>query len=340
MTKASFYKLVAMLRPYVKKQDTRFRPAVPADERVAIALFRLTTNMYYRNIEDQFGRGHATVVDATNAVVAAICRLKATFIRWPQRDELVDIINGFHEISKFPMVAGALDGSHIPVLCPADQRNDYHCYKGFYSINLQAVADNRCRFTYVFTGFPGRAHDARVFGCSSLYLQGQNGTLFDDIHTTFDGTDISPLLVADNAYPLLPWVMKAFPDSDHITAAEIEFNTCINTARNVAERAFGILKARFRCLRKQLDMEVLSAPDFMLACCCLHNFCIENQETVLVEWEDEARLDEEELIRRFRDNRDRIRAEAFPIFDFPPAGIANARMIQNVIKNFLIRAME
>lgn len=293
--------------------------------------------MYFRNIADQFGRGVGTCWSATNDVIDAICQLRSRFIKWPRGDDLRDIINGFDALSKCPMVGGSIDGSHIPVLAPADQRNDYYCYKGYYSIILQGIVDYRGRFINAFTGFPGRANDARVFSASSVYRAGTDGQLFDNFQAIIEGVVVKPLLVGDSAYPLRPWLMKCYSYDDRLTASQAEFNLCLNTARNVVERAFGILKARFRCLGKQIDMSVLNAPDLILACCCLHNFCIDNKEVVLQQWEDEAILDEQELGRRARAARDDERAQHFTLYDdLPGADIDNdAEIVRNAIKTYL-----
>ena len=37
------------------------------------------------------------------------------------------------------------------------------------------------RFTDIFVGFAGRAHDARILANSSLFQRGQNGTLFPQV---------------------------------------------------------------------------------------------------------------------------------------------------------------
>jgi len=39
---------------------------------------------------------------------------------------------------------------------------------------MQAVVDHQYVFTDVYTSWPGRGHDARVFANSKLYLEGQN----------------------------------------------------------------------------------------------------------------------------------------------------------------------
>jgi hypothetical protein len=142
---------------------------------------------------------------------------------------------------------------------------------------------------------------------------------------------VRPDLVGDSAYTLESWLLKAY-DTSELSDAQIEFNTCLNTARNVVERAFGRLKARFRSVRKQIDMDVLNAPDLILACCCLHNFCEENKEVVLIEWEKEAETDAETLIENARQDRDRLREESFYVFNgpvFDESGISVRRAITN-----------
>jgi len=45
------------------------------------------------------------------------------------------------------------------------------------------------------------------------------------------------------------------------------------------ERAFGMLKGRWRILLKKIDMPLRNLPDIVIASLCLHNLCIlENDE--------------------------------------------------------------
>lgn len=231
-------------------------------------------------------------------------------------------------------------------------------------MNLQGVVDFRCRFLNAFTGFPGRAHDGRVFASSNVYLAAESGELFDNIEADIAGVKVKPFLIADAAYPLRPWLMKSYPEDGRMTEAKVEFNTCLNTARNVVERAFGILKTRFRCLRKQIDMSVANAPELIIACCCLHNWCIDNHEPILEEWEMEELLDEledheramypneEELIsaaraarkaritREARVMREQNRAENFDISDVVGANNRSANTIRSAIRDYLYARIE
>ena len=49
----------------------------------------------------------------------------------------------------FPQCAGAIDGTHIPIIAPKDSKADYFNRKHFYSMNVQAVADAKRRFNIV-----------------------------------------------------------------------------------------------------------------------------------------------------------------------------------------------
>ena len=77
----------------------------------------------------------------------------------------------------------------------------------------------------------------------------------------------------DPAYPLLPWVMKAFPDNCRLSSQQKTFNYRLSRARVTVEHAYGKLKGRWRCLLKRLDINVSHVPEFVAACCTLHNIC-------------------------------------------------------------------
>ena len=60
------------------------------------------------------------------------------------------------------------------------------------------------------------------------------------------------------------------------------------------ERAFGILKGRWRILLKRIDMPLQNVPDIVTASLCLHNLCILENDDFDMDW---ARSAEEELQR-------------------------------------------
>lgn len=169
-------------------------------------------------------------------VIKAIC---ATFdnIKFPTRtDDIRKIKAEFYKIAGFPNVVGAIDGTHIPIQGMSSEDEPlFICRKGFHSINVQAVVNPDLRFTNVVCKFPGSTHDAFILQSSSLPEYVAN--LEDE-----------GWLIGDSGYPLKEWLMT--PVNQPRTEQEQRYNSSHCKTRNVVERAFGVLKARFRSLHK------------------------------------------------------------------------------------------
>lgn len=58
---------------------------------------------------------------------------------------------------------------------------------------------------------------------------------------------------------------------------ENNFNYILSQTRQTIERAFALLKGRFRRL-KYLDMSKVDLIPTILACCILHNICLNNND--------------------------------------------------------------
>jgi hypothetical protein len=88
-----------------------------------------------------------------------------------------------------------------------------------------------------------------------------------------DENDVPLVVLGDPAYPLLPWLMKAYPNNGHLTRDQKRFNYRLSKARVVVEHSYGRLKGRWRCLLKRLDVDIGDVPELVTACCVLHNIC-------------------------------------------------------------------
>uniref|UniRef100_A0A3B1IRQ6 Putative nuclease HARBI1 n=1 Tax=Astyanax mexicanus TaxID=7994 RepID=A0A3B1IRQ6_ASTMX len=276
--KTTFLQLCDLLQPHLQRDTTTFRKPVPVEQRVAICIWRLATNVEYRTISHLFGIGQSTAVTITNHVARVIVeKLLPIYIRKPSAQEFTAIIQGFRDRWGFPQCAGAIDGTH-GILAPPDSPTDYYNRKGFHSVILQGVVDHRLQFWDINVGWPGKVHDARVFGNSSLYEKGQSGQLFPNITESFAGVDVPVMILGDAAYPLLPWLMKPYPENQQTTQAQTTFNNRLSRARMTVERAFGLLKGRWRCLMKRCDCHISNINNIITACCVLHNFCEVNSE--------------------------------------------------------------
>ncbi len=129
----------------------------------------------------------------------------------------------------------------------------------------QAVVDHQRLFTFVYAGEVGSCHDAEVFRRSRLsqYIE-EEDKFPNNTH-----------IIGDKAYALHPKVMTPYRDNGHMTPQQINYNYCLSRARSIVERAFGLLKGRWRCLLDNFAVRHLGwASRYILAICVLHNICI------------------------------------------------------------------
>lgn len=181
-------------------------------------------------------------------------------------------------------VIGAIDGCHIPIMQPHKNAIDYYNRKGFHSVILQGVCDNKKKFIDVHIGVPGRIHDARVF---------RNSPLFQNImHHNLIAPNTH--LIGDCAYPLSTFLIVPFKNNGHLTIEQIRYNQRLSSIRSIIERAFGLLKGKFRKL-KYLEMYNLSMINYAIASACiLHNFILMKEGDDYDEYFSDDEIQDEE----------------------------------------------
>ncbi|XP_046547254.1 putative nuclease HARBI1 [Haliotis rubra] len=169
----------------------------------------------------------------------------------------------FYNLARFPKVLGCIDGTLIPIMRPSDDEEAvYVCRKGFHAVNVQAVCDAELRFTSVVSKWPGSVHDSFML---------QNSSIGQYMETA----GIDGWLLGDSGYACRPWLLT--PKVNPTTPSEERYNTAHCRTRNTVERAFGLLKSRFRCLHKSggcLPFNPKKCHQVVYATCQLHNFCI------------------------------------------------------------------
>ena len=169
----------------------------------------------------------------------------------------------FQDLHQIPYVVGAVDGSHIPIVAPRLYAPDYYNRKGFHSVLLQGVVSAKCLFWDFDIGWAGSMHDANLWGRSAIGQYCEAGKL-------------APYaLVGDAAYPCRPWMLAPFKGhKDGLSREEYHWNFVQSSTRMCVERAFGMLKGRWRILLKRMDVHLKNVPDMVSTCLILHNMCI------------------------------------------------------------------
>ena len=101
---------------------------------------------------------------------------------------------------------------------------------------------------------------------------------FPDRPKRYGNVNVPISIIGDPAYPLMPWVMKAYPEGPGTAQNQRIFNYRLSRARMCIENTFGRLKGRWRLLRKQMEHDISTIPTIVSACCILHNICEVHRE--------------------------------------------------------------
>ena len=287
VTKETFNFLLNEVRHSILHKNTSMRLAITAKRRLALTLYYLASTAEYKTIANLFGVSRSFVCICIRDVSRAITKRMSKFITFPRGQDIHQVIDGYYRKWGFPMCAGAIDGTHIPIIAPTESHEDYVNRKGFHSIIMQACVDCNYLFRDVVIGWPGSVHDARVFSNSAIYKQGNEGKLFPpDLKKEINGEELSPVILADPAYPLLPWLLKGYPLKGVLTRKQRVFNYRISRARMTVENTFGKWKGRFIRFSKRVDMNVKNLVILVLASCILHNICEVQNNNFLPQWEE------------------------------------------------------
>jgi len=153
-------------------------------------------------------------------------------------------MQGFHGMAGFPGMLGALDCTHVPIQSPGGENAElFRNRKGYYSLNIQAVVTSELKFINIVSRWYGSAHDSTIFGNSRLCARFEAGEF------------ARGYLLGDAGYPCKPYLLTPIPSPT--TAAHQRYNYSHILTWYPVERAFGIVKRRFPCLRVVLRVKVL-----------------------------------------------------------------------------------
>ena len=207
---------------------------------------------------------------------------RARFIRFPDGNEADEVRNNFRKKYGLPQVIGCIDCTHIPIQSPGgENRERFRCRKGYMSINVQAICNDKLYFTNIVARWPRLVHDSRVINNSEICAKLENG-------------EIEGLLLGDAGYARLPYLLTPFRNPASL--AQRRYNSAHRRTRSTVERMFGVWKRRFACLKMTLRTKLTTTLSIIIATTVLHNFAMHMNEP---EWEE---IDIENLLHDENEN--------------------------------------
>ncbi|XP_011164982.1 putative nuclease HARBI1 [Solenopsis invicta] len=282
MSRITFEALLNIVAPLLNPDEY---VNVNASKKLLFTIWVLAKQESFLATGDRFGLPKSTGHNIFRSIITILSNIMPLYVKWLDANEYLISCNIFENRSRgFQGVIGAIDGCHIPCKQPIRNPHDYYNRKGFHSIILQGVCNHRGKFIDCFIGLPGRMHDARVFRQSPLFQNISNARVHfipRQLH-----------LIGDSAYPLMVNLMTPYRENGHLIGPQIQYNTKLSRIRSIIERAFGLLKTKFRRL-KYLDIADFDLGNKMIAAACtLHNFIIDGDNLNV---EDEDYLEDEDV---------------------------------------------
>lgn len=217
-----------------------------------------------------------TLFQSFTRVIKGLNLIANDVIQWPTESERVHIKAAFAAFAGLREVTGAIDGTYVNIKAPKDNAQRYVNRKGSHGVTLQAIAIPSLKFTDCFAGYPSSVGDRRIFVNSDIYANITSNT-----ERFFSNNEF---IIGDKAYPVFEWCIAPYIDRGNLQEFQTNFNTVHAKTRQVIERSFALLFGRFRRL-KYLDMNRVDLiPYTIVACCVLHNICLNHIDLNIQEY--------------------------------------------------------
>lgn len=145
---------------------------------------------------------------------------------------------------------------HVP------NASDYFNRKRYFSINVQAIVDHKCRFRWWSAITPGASNDAFAFGVTLLASR---------LHEL----PVGYWLAADAAYGIGPHILSPFRGAN-LTPEQDAYNYYLSRSRIRVEMAFGMLVARWGVFWRKIRLDLPKTTLLISVAMKLHNLCIDS----------------------------------------------------------------
>nr|XP_043615960.1 uncharacterized protein LOC122587861 [Erigeron canadensis] len=222
---------------FQRRVDGRGKMGFSALQRCTSAVRQLGYGSNPDSLDDYLNMSERSSRDTLNAFSYGVIRLyRHEYLRRPTRNDMQWLFDHHASYHGFLGMLVAWRGQYT--------RGDHHGP----TISLEAVASHDCWIWHTYFGVVGSNNDINVLNQSPLFIAFEDGTT-PVVLFTVNGTEYKyPYFLMDGIYPRYAMFVKTIP---HPTGEKmIRFARAQEAARKDVERAFGIIKKKWKILRE------------------------------------------------------------------------------------------
>ena len=279
MTRPMFDEIVEKIRPLVeagefgKEQARRSSGShVPAELQLAASL-RWLAGAHHLCQQDNFSLSQTEFYGALWDVMWALDNvLPAPVFDITDAGQMRALSDGMFVRSggKMPGCVGALDGMAVritrPTLKDTASPQSYFNRKGFYSINLQAIANHNRKIMWWNMMTVGSTHDSLAWALTPLAQD-----------LAIMGLPFGLWIAGDDAYPSSEYLLSPYSiQASRADKFKDNFNFYQSRCRINVECAFGMLVEKFGVLRRCQSARLKHTTKVISVCIKIHNLGVDN----------------------------------------------------------------
>lgn len=278
MRHESFIKLTGYVRPILEKDEKmskiRTNKGPITVEIILHCYLRWLAGGSYLDIRISAGISIASFYRCLHSCAEAILTVKELAYHFPATTrELRRTAKDFKKISSYGLIdgcIGCLDGLLLKIQVPSSKdcghvKSFHSGHYGISGINVQAVCDAKCRFTFAALAAPGGQNDIKAFRGTKLFQY-------------LDSTPIGKYIIGDNAYVCGEHLLTPFPGQQRSNTTKDAYNFFLSQLRIRIEMTFGRFVNKWRVFLCPLRIKLKFIGPIFMSATRLHNFCINEEE--------------------------------------------------------------
>ena len=240
MSRKNFKAVLEMIKDHdvFRNQRNRRQQAPPAHQLLVFLKYVGTEGAGASNGNQRstFAIGYGTATLYRERVTKALRSLSDEYIQWPDAEERLVIAREIQKMYNFPHCVAIADGTLFPLAFEPHTLDapDYSGRKYGYSLSTLIICDHKRRIRHYLAGFPGSAHDNRIWKATKMYSDPKSYFLERQY------------CVGDSAFENDWFMVSAFkkPKDRSIPEQHVKFNEKLARMQIISEHCIGILKGR------------------------------------------------------------------------------------------------